>query len=230
MNRDRNAQIRRAFRVRSRAMRLCLGLAASAFAVWGWREYATAELIVAADSGDAGSARRWLAAGANVNGTCFLLDDQTPIEHAAFADHPGVARVLLARGADSTTGLEWARDGSWAVIVAILLHGRRVSVDALNRCMWAAIRAGAGGVVCLAIIDGANVNDVSKDAYDQSDDGFTPLGIAINTGDAGLARFLAQHGATVTPAERAPLEALLKAASNEQAAMVRLLARHGPAK
>lgn len=84
----------------------------------------TTALLFAAQGGDAESARRLLAAGANVNDAS--ADGKSALVTAAFAGHTGVARVLLDVGADAN-----ASGAGYSGLHAAVLRGDLATVNAL---------------------------------------------------------------------------------------------------
>jgi ankyrin repeat protein len=158
-------------------------------------------LMAAGRSGDAGSIRRLIAAGADPNAS-ERKHGETALIWAAAENHPEAIRALAAGGANldqqglllDLAPMDWVQIGMVSTILP---------VGGWSALMYAARENAADAAIALAEV-GANLD--FRDA-----DGTTALGLAIMNGHYDLAAQLLDAGADPDVADRTGMTALYSA-------------------
>jgi len=193
--------------MRRRTRAIALVAVALLIALLGWRALSGRLLIAADEAGSVSRVNLLLALGADPNARAKEGHAVTPLQHAAWAGHVEVARVLLDHGADvnavdecGKTALHWAAECGHTDVVKLLLdRGADVTVkdrDDLSTPMARAAEADHREVVILLLEHGADPN------ADNDGPIGPPLEYAEWFGDKELAAVLRQHGAKLPAAPR----------------------------
>jgi ankyrin repeat protein len=218
----------------SRRLLLLLSLVACAFTPVSADDPNTS-LLQACRRGDFATAKRLVAAGANVN-----YRDQTgtsPLINAAQAHALEIVQLLVEKGANVNardeyggTGLLYAAHRGYVEIVSLLLK-HRADINATDShgataLQWATIGAPNEDpedkfpMAKFLIAHGARVNTANKS-------GKTPLMEAAGTGDAQTVRLLLDHGASIDMKNHGGYTALMWSASSDEYPAFRVLVEHG---
>ena len=127
---------------------------------------------------------------------------QTALMDAVIYKHAEVVQALLRRGARTAIQNHWQetaldlarRDGLATITRALEAHDATNQGRVRAQTLLAAVKAGAIGEVERLLTAGAAVNERAP-LVGNSDDGYTPLGIAAREGTPALVRVLLDAGA-----------------------------------
>lgn len=185
-------------------------------------------LRIAAMIGDKQGVRRFLKAGADINGTNHC--ERTPLMEAAWGGSPGTIKVLLDNGADvrirnaNGTSAFMVAASRGNIDAAKLLLNNGANVNLANEYgrtpLMDAASDGNLKVGRLLLDYHADIN--ARDAFDK-----TAFMRAVETGHVNVAKFLLANGANVDSFEEDGWTAAMTAANRRDLNMMKLLCRHG---